>query len=510
MQKTRREFLKASLYLGAGLWAAGCGSSTFSSPTGQTLLPPVAFQPPLLASQNGLLQTTLRCVCAENTLNNGRRAYTRTYNEALVGPTLRIRPGDTIKVTIQNDLPASEFDDPLCGPGSPTLDSNIPNSFSTTNFHVHGLHVSPNGIADNVLRDMEPDTSSLVEIEVPHDHPGGTNWYHPHRHGSASMQMFGGMMGALIIESELDKQAEVAAAVDLVMVLSELRLTVQGTTPPVFSIGAFVGATPTSFITVNGQVNPTVRMRPGEVQRWRLVQGCVSNFALLRLQGHRFMVIAKDGITYPEAVWQDEILMVPGERYDVLVKAGNPGTYALEKNDDGLINSGLNILGTVLTVQVSGEPLAMNLPAGPLPGGQREMIGDDEIVRQRQIVFDVQPSPEGEPLFLIDGKLFDHDRIDHFFQLDTAEEWIVSNRNRNFGHPFHTHTNDLVLTHVNGQALAQPIWCDTVLIPPPLPDGTPGSITLRTRFEDFKGKGVIHCHIIDHEDLGMMQLWEIV
>jgi FtsP/CotA-like multicopper oxidase with cupredoxin domain len=510
MRKTRREFLIASAYLGAGFWVAGCGSSSFSPPLGQTAPLPLTVQPPVIASQNGVLQTTLRCVCTENTLNNGRRAYTRTYNEALVGPTLKIRPGDTLKIEIQNDLPVSEFDDPLCGPGAPTIDSNTPNSFNTTNFHVHGLHVSPVGIGDNVLRDMEPGTSSPVEIQVPHDHPGGTNWYHPHRHGSASMQMFGGMMGALVIESELDRQADVSAAVDLVMVMSELRLTVQGTTPPVFSLSAFAGATPTSLITVNGEVNPTVRMRPGEVQRWRLVQGCVSNFALLRLQGHRFLVIAKDGLTYPEPVWQEEILMVPGERYDVLVKAGRPGTYPLIKEDDRLVNPELTILGTVLTVQVSGESLDMNLPNGPLPGGQRDMIDDDEIVRRRQIVFDVQPSPEGEPLFLIDGKLFDHDRIDHSFQLGTAEEWTILNRNNNFGHPFHTHTNDLVLTHVNGRVLEQPVWCDTVLVPPPLPDGTPGSITLRTRFEDFTGKGVIHCHIIDHEDLGMMQLWEIV
>jgi len=324
------------------------------------------------------------------------------------------------------------------------------------------------------------------------------------------MQMFGGMMGALIIESELDKQADIAAAMDLVMVMSELRLTVQGMTPPVFSIDAFAGATPTSFITINGHVNPTVRMQPGEVQRWRLVQGCVSNFALLRLQGHQFLVIAKDGLTYPEAVWQDEILMVPGERYDVLVKAGAPGTYSLEKMEDGLVNPDLSILGVLLTVEVSGDPVVMNLPTGPLPGGQRPLIGDDEIVQRREIVFDVRSTPEGEPLFLIDDKLFDHDRIDHFFQIGTAEEWVISNRNNNFGHPFHTHANDLMLTHINGQASARPIWCDTVLVPPPLPDGTPGSISLRTLFEEFKGKGVIHCHIIDHEDLGMMQLWEIV
>ena len=472
---------------------------------------PANFQPPILTSVNGRLTTTLQCICADNTLNNGRRAYTRTYNGQLVGPTLRIRPGDTMDITVQNDLPKSEFADPFCAPGpEETGDENVPNSFSTTNLHVHGLHVSPEGISDNVLREMEPGGSYPVKIEVPADHPGGTNWYHPHRHGAASMQMFGGMMGALIIESELDRQPEIAAAADLVMVISELRLTVQGMTPPVFSLAAFEGATNTSFITINGLVNPTIRLRPGEIQRWRLIQGCVSNFALLRLEGHRFMVLAKDGLTYPHPVWLDELLIVPGERYDVLVKGGNPGTYSLQKADDSLVNSGLSILGPIATVEVTGDPMDMPYPEGPLAGGEREPILDDEIVRRREIVFDVEASPRGEPRFLIDGKQFSHDRIDHVFALDTAEEWQIKNLNNGFGHPFHIHTNDFLVTAVNDTPLDPPIWMDTVLIPPPQADGTPGSVTVRSRFEDFRGKGVIHCHILDHEDLGMMQLWEIV
>jgi FtsP/CotA-like multicopper oxidase with cupredoxin domain len=104
------------------------------------------------------------------------------------GPTLRVQPGDLLRVNLINDLPPNRAELPL--------NTDLPHHFNTTNVHVHGMHVSPSGDADNIFRSMEPGQSYEVVIDVPDDHPRGTYWYHPHHHGSADVQISSGMAGA--------------------------------------------------------------------------------------------------------------------------------------------------------------------------------------------------------------------------------------------------------------------------------------------------------------------------
>jgi FtsP/CotA-like multicopper oxidase with cupredoxin domain len=101
------------------------------------------------------------------------------------------------------------------------IDHVLPHEFNTTNFHSHGLHVSPSGISDNVMRMMEPGDSYDIEIAIPSDHISGTNWYHPHAHGSADVQIASGAVGALIIEGDFADVPEIAAAKERLLVLTE-------------------------------------------------------------------------------------------------------------------------------------------------------------------------------------------------------------------------------------------------------------------------------------------------
>ena len=101
-----------------------------------------------------------------------------------------------------------------------------PHRLNTTNFHFHGSHVSPSGIADNVMRSMEPSQSYDIEIAIPADHTAGTYWYHPHHHGGADVQMASGMAGAVIIEQGFDQVPEIAAARDRLLVLGEVVFVV--------------------------------------------------------------------------------------------------------------------------------------------------------------------------------------------------------------------------------------------------------------------------------------------
>ena len=147
----------------------------------------------------------------------------------------------------------------------------------------------------------------------------------------------------------------------------------------------------------------------------------------------------------------------------------------------------------------------MSLPA-KLPPLLEKLIGDDEITGTRVLTFSAT-SPgtiEWQKFrFLIDGKTFDPDRVDQRVRLGAVEEWTIVNQDAGDDHVFHIHVNDMLLTKINGEPLAEPIWLDTAIVP------RGGNISFRSRFLDFTGKFMLHYHMMNHEDLGMMQVVEV-
>jgi len=463
------------------------------------------IEPEVRRSVNGVLDTTLACRYAYLNVG-GYRLHMRTYEGVSPGPTFRVKPGDTLKIKLVNELPPNRDLTPT--------DVATPHQLNTTNLHTHGLHVSPSGIADNVMRMMEPGKTYDVEIPIPANHTPGTNWYHPHAHGSANVQMASGMVAALIIEGDFADVPEISNAKERLLILGECIFDSYGT------IEDFATVFPEPalrFFTVNGMREPTITMRPGEVQRWRFVHAGQQDDIFLELEGHSFHQIARDGIPLsrmnliPPPTSQQSIdnpkamIMLPGQRVDVLVKAGASGTYALRAlpYDQGYPSP----TGPLARLVVEGEPVKMELPS-KLSAPPHKAIEDKEITGTRTLTFSSKPlenpatSKWQEFKFLIDGKTFDPNRIDHRVLLGAIEEWTVLNRDDR-DHVFHIHINDIELTKVNGMALPEPIWMDTTIVP------RDGSITFRTRFEDFTGLFMLHCHMMNHEELGMMQTVEV-
>ena len=133
-----------------------------------------------------------------------------------VSPTIEMRPGQTVRMNLRNKLPM----DPSCvGHDTKGHDPNIPHCFNGTNMHTHGLWINPAGNSDNVLISINPGVDFEYEYNVPEDHPAGTFWYHPHRHGSTALQVSSGMSGALIIRG--DRQPTADANGDLDVLLSK-------------------------------------------------------------------------------------------------------------------------------------------------------------------------------------------------------------------------------------------------------------------------------------------------
>jgi len=203
--------------------------------------PGAAFiEPAVRRSAHGELNTTLRMRHAYKTIG-GHRLYVRTYEGTVPGPTLRLKPGDVLRIKLINDMPPNRDATPI--------DHALPHQFNNTNLHTHGLHVSPGGISDNVLRVMEPGGTYDIEIAIPSDHVPGTNWYHPHAHGAADIQIASGAVGALIIEGDFGNVPEIAAAKERLLVLTEAVFDDFGT---VEDFSTLFPETAARFIAVNG------------------------------------------------------------------------------------------------------------------------------------------------------------------------------------------------------------------------------------------------------------------
>jgi FtsP/CotA-like multicopper oxidase with cupredoxin domain len=449
-------------------------------------------EPEVRRSVDGELATELRVHYAYADIG-GYRLSLRTYEGSIPGPTLRVQPGDVLRINLTNDLPPNRAEMPL--------DTDLPHHFNTTNLHVHGMHVSPSGDADNVLRSMEPGKSYDVAIPIPDDHTRGTYWYHPHHHGSADVQISSGMAGALIVEGDFAGVAEIANAVERVLILNEVMFDYLGTIEVYDTI--WPEAAP-RFISINGQREPIIRLRPGEVQRWRIVQAAHESNLRLALNDHLLHPIAYDGIPHSRIEGLESLVVAPGQRADVLVQAGAPGAYELRAiaNDQGYPSP----TGLLAHVVVEGEPVTMSLPAS-LPESPLAPIGDDEITGTRTITFTaIEPEVPAAATYqefadLIDGRRFDPDRVDQSIRLGAVEEWTVVNDDTS-DHVFHIHTNPFQVVAVNDEPVSDTLWRDTVIVP------HEGSLTFRSRFLDFTGKTVLHCHMMNHEELGMMQLIE--
>ncbi len=217
------------------------------------------------------------------------------FNGRVPGPTIEVRPRDTVRLSFQNEL------------GNPT------------NLHYHGLHVPPSGNADNIFLHIPAGESFAYEFTIPQDHPAGLFWYHPHLHGLVADQVSQGLAGPLIVRGPLDDIPEIAAAKEHLMVLQDWDVEggrVVGASMPERMMMGREG----SLLTVNAMVNPVITARRGELLRLRFLNASSSRFYWLGLDGVLMHLTATDGggLPRPEAV--ERLLLTPGERADVLVE----------------------------------------------------------------------------------------------------------------------------------------------------------------------------------------------
>jgi FtsP/CotA-like multicopper oxidase with cupredoxin domain/peroxiredoxin len=499
-------------------------------------------QPEEVWSVDGRLSVTLVGMMAHNRIGEDP-VYLRTYNGKLVGPTLRAKPGDTIHVTLRNDFP-TEVDRPG--------EMNTLHAFNTMNLHTHGLHVSPSGISDNVLLEVPPQSTQDYEIVIPRDHPCGTFWYHTHRHGSTAAQVSSGMAGAIIISGGMDNVPEIAKARERVMLFQQIAYLYKNCFPDkdkdgkpiqvcydlpegvieqkyenrIFPPGSWAALG--RFTTINGVRLPVFRVRPGSVERWRMVHAGIRESLRLKLErtpgadpstpaSIALNEIAVDGLPLGKVAPQQTIELWPGYRSDVLVQFPNipHGDYLLvdeaspaDESLDGIAEK-RKYVGRII---VEGDPEPMTLPRNQQLAQYRlPSIPPTRDADQQTVVYGII-SKDGVTTFNVNGRPFNMDRAREL-TLGGVVEWTLKSENiingemRAISHPHHIHVNPFevysIVDDKGVEHLKEPVWRDTIIV------HGGWTIKARSRNEVFTGLFVQHCHILDHEDQGMMELVEI-
>jgi FtsP/CotA-like multicopper oxidase with cupredoxin domain len=242
---------------------------------------------PNMSGTSGVVDVSLEATFARVDVN-GTTANLMTYNSLFPGGTIRASAGDLLRVHFRNSLPNDGAKNFL---GHPKY---------VTNLHTHGLHVTPgknpdpvtpppmmmemtpgsNG--DNMMVMLQPGEEALYEYDLTKQYPGTLNFYHPHIHGSVTDQMWAGMSGALVVEDGL---TALSGYETHIMMLKDITLS--GSDPaPHTSMMDYMHGMEGSTVLVNGLVNPRLYIKPGQVQRWRIVNSCTARFFRLSLTSH--------------------------------------------------------------------------------------------------------------------------------------------------------------------------------------------------------------------------------
>lgn len=445
----------------------------------------------------------------------GGQAYVANGSKpALTGPTLLAKPGGRVNIELDNQLvvPDDMQSPEDCaagserGEGDAKADAGKP---QVTNFHFHGLRVTPKtrkidgvrAIGDNVLIDLQPG-KTRIEFDIPADHEQGTFWYHAHRHGCTDDQVARGLAGLMLIG---DSRAELPPRFKDVetreMMLQSLQVVKAGDGYKIDPGHFWANAL---HRTVNAQVNPKLDIAPGETQLWRLANGSDGVwYEVSFVDGSNrplgFTTVAQDGNTLTSSREESTHVLGPGNRVDILVEGPESGPAALKTMpfEQGNVNFPTDVLATVDVKGADTQPVEAPGRLKPLPPMPAQRGPN------RTFTFNIgKAPPNGPPPFTINGQVFSLDQPPQATPtVNTWERWTIRNTSTE-KHPFHIHQGDFIVRAVNGRRVNSGGQQDVVELPFQV-NGKPGEIVFDMAFRE-EGDFVFHCHILDHEDLGMM------
>ncbi len=392
------------------------------------------------------------------------------FNNQVPGPVLKAKKGDTLVVRVQNNLP------------EPTM------------VHWHGIRLP--AIMDGtgeVQQPILPGESFEYRFTVP---DAGTFWYHSHQ--NETVQMEKGMYGGIIIEDETDPVMDD----ERILVLDDMKLTSNNEFKQHGSLGRWIerhDGREGSTNLVNGKEALTLQMYAGQTERWRIVNAASARYFKLSLDGKPFRVIATDGglLEYPRT--ETELLITPGERFDIVVGPFNEweifSINSLPYNRVTMLKAKLQKYATVHVIEKK-ESIAV------LPEKLTEIksLAPQDAEVNRKVKLSVDLNPKRVIDFRVNKKMHG---LDKPVMVGDLQVWEVSNSSL-MDHPFHLHGFFFQVLEENGKAPEYKAWKDTYNLKPR------GSIKIAWMPDNRPGKWMYHCHIIEHHAAGMMANFEVI
>jgi len=443
---------------------------------------------------------------AVNDPQTGKAAF--SFNGHEDPPVIRAAPGENIRLTYMNAMSTDSHEKCIDGP-----------CINMTNLHFHGLHVSPNAPQDDVISMMAmPGQSLHYVVNVPLDQPPGLYWYHTHPHGESFQQDLDGMSGAIVIDGIEHYVPKLLHMRERILVLREQVVgkddpasaeLMRKVELPTKACGSSTEA-PERVFTVNGAVRPQIAITPAEHQFWRIVNASPDRYVDLQVDGEQLEIVALDGMPlafhnpgHPIEL-ASHILVPPAGRVEAIVTGPGKGTQAslrtlcFDTGKDGDANPEMVLADMVNIAQPNPKPrimpaearLPVSKPLSPALIAQVENSSPDFVVN----------FTEDKKGFYINGKKYGpSDPPMVTVSIGGFHHWRVTNVTHEV-HPFHIHQVHFLAYAQNGIPFKRPEWLDTVNVP------VDGNVDLMMDFTDpiIRGMSLFHCHLLNHEDKGMM------
>jgi suppressor of ftsI len=453
--------------------------------------------PPELRARNHTLSLTLHAGITPD----GKDSF--YFNGQPVAPTLRLSPGDQLKIAYINDLPAK-----------PKESCAITPCLDMTNLHFHGLEVSPDAPQDDVLNMMAmPGKSLSYTVQIPKDHPPGLYWYHTHPHGESHRQVLDGMSGAIVIEGMESYFPELTGLPERVLVIRG-RSIVKDPHSVDFKQRVALSSSdcggeaeaPEEIFTVNGAVRPQVEIAPGERQFWRLVNASADRYVDLQLEGQTFEIVAMDGAPIAQhdpghrTRVADHVLLPPAGRLEAIVTGPTAATSrhlvsrCVDTGPAGDPNPAM------ILADIAARPAAQTTPRASRSSLNPDAKALDLTAEEKSPPQFVVTFTEDKNGFYINGEKFTVDAAPMLrAKVGTFQHWRIVNATDEL-HPMHIHQVHFLAFAENDKPIADPVWLDTVNVP------YGGTVDVVMDFTNpvIKGVSVFHCHLLNHEDKGMM------
>jgi FtsP/CotA-like multicopper oxidase with cupredoxin domain len=500
-------------------------------------------EPEDLFSSRGVLRLSLTYMTRIDA--DGNTLYCFMNSDGAQSPTLHVHPGDRLIINFKNGLPASQSSSSAHAMPGMIMTGSASNACgavvmddSSVNIHYHGTNTPPTCHQDEVIRTLvNAGQSFQYDVQFPRDEPPGLYWYHPHVHGISEAAVQGGASGAIIVEGIENVNPAVAGLPERVMIIRD-NLVPGNPTPG--------GAIPSWDLSLNyipvayPNFTPVVvPMKPLEKQFWRVVNASADTILDIQLQydgtPQPLRVVALDGVptgsqdgtARGKTLTETHILLAPAARAEFIVTGPETTvqnarllTLNVDTGPDG-DNDPQRPIAVIQAGAFAPEPSQTVSAATEIPNKQRFAgLADAPVTARRTLYFSEVLSDPTDPnsptnfFITVDGQtpaLFNPNNPPAIVTTQGAvEDWTIENRALE-NHEFHMHQIHFLLMAQNGVRVGNGQYLDMIQVPYWTGTGPYPSVTVRM---DFRGPDVgdfvYHCHILGHEDSGMMAIIRVI